>query len=89
MGIHPNTHIYHKQQEHLGLEIVRTLSESWRAMLCSLLGSERCMMMHCVGWSREAISSSLMIIFETTACTEFTSSSNISARIGWREERGH
>jgi hypothetical protein len=43
-----------------------------------------CMTMHWLGWSRLAISSSLMIILETRAWTEFTSSSNMSARIGYK-----
>ena len=34
-------------------------------MLCSLLGSERCITIHWVGWSREAINSSVMIILLT------------------------
>ena len=34
-------------------------------MLCSLLGSDRCMTMHWLGWSREAINSSVMIILLT------------------------
>ena len=34
-------------------------------MLWSLLGSDRCMTMHWLGWSREAINSSVMIILLT------------------------
>ncbi len=45
-----------------------------------------CMTMHWLGWSRLAMSSSLMIILETSAWTEFTSSSNMSARIGCTQE---
>ena len=41
------------------------MSESWRAILWSLLGSDRCMTMHWLGWSREAINSSVMIILLT------------------------
>ena len=52
-------------------------------MDCKRLGSDLCITTHWVGWSMEAISSSLMIIFDTKAWTLFTSNSNNSAKIGY------